>query len=156
MLQISDALKQWKAADGIVRPVVELYDIEVDDVPVLRLVSGDPTGTGSVTYQSNVYTAAAIARGDIEQTIEGDLNQLRLVVSNVDGVAGGYIERNTLQGRQVTITTVLLETLNPADAVVETYTIHEQTYDRKQAVVTLGHENLFRRVRPAKAFVRYR
>lgn len=153
-LPTSAALKNW-IADGHAVPLVTLYDISVSDAVTLRLVEGNPTGS-PITYAGNVYTPAAIRREALEQTIEGDLSTFQLSVSNVDGVAGGYIENNELDGRQVTITTVPLSTLDPADALVETHTIQEQAYNRQAATVTLGHTNLFKRKLPWLKYQRTR
>lgn len=156
MRTITDFLKSWKAPDGITSPLVVLYDISVTDAITLRLMGGNATGTGSITYSGNVYTAAAIDREDTTETVEGDLPQTRLGVSNIDGVAGGYIETYDLEGRQITITTVPLETLDPADALVETFLIQDQSYNRESAVVTLGYGNLFKRRMPWRRFQRQR
>jgi phage-related protein len=153
---LSAALKAWKAEEGQTVPVVVLYDIEVTDSTTLRLVQGNPTGAGSLTYDGNVYLAAAIELRDVEESVEGDVRDRELAVSNIDGIAGGYIEQNDLEGRRVTITTVLLSTLSPADAVVETYTIQDQQYDREAAIVTLGHSALFKRRVPWRRFERPR
>jgi phage-related protein len=154
-LPTSSTLKAWLAAEGQPDPLVTLYDIEVSDAVTLRLVEGNPTGK-TLTFNGNVYTPAAIRREELSQTIEGDLGAFRLAVSNIDGIAGGYIEQNELEGRQVTITMVPLSTLSPADSLVETYTIQEQAYNREAASVTLGHTNLFKRKIPWLRFIRPR
>ncbi len=155
MIPLSQELKNWKAEDNQPSPIVVLYDIEVTDAITLRLVEGNPLG-GTVTYNGNVYTPAGIARGDVEQSIAGDVGSFELQVSNIDGVAGGYIEQYELEGRRVTITTVPSTTLDPADAMVETYTIQDQAYTRERASVTLGYSNLFKRVLPWRRYQRIR
>jgi len=104
-------LQAWKAGDTRTDPLVHLYEIEIDDSTTLRLVRGDPLGSGSVTYLGETYTAAAIGEDEVTENIEYDLPQRRLTVSNVDGIAGGYIENYELDGRQVTILRMTLETL---------------------------------------------
>lgn len=156
MLSVSTELKKWKNAASRPDPRVELYDVEIPDGTVLRLVAGNPTGTGSLTYAGNVYTAAAIARDEEQQTIEGDLPALKVVISNINGVAGGYIERFDMDGQLVTITSVLLGLLDPANAVQTTYTIGNVAYEREAAVFELAQTNLFRRRVPWKAYQRVR
>ena len=156
MITVSDYMKSWKAEDGQRNPLAVLFDIQINDTTTLRLAQGNPTGTGSVIYNGQTYTAAAIAIDDIEQTIEGDLRERRLAVSNIDGIAGGYIETQDLEGRQVTITHVPLETLSPSDALTESYTIESQRYDRKTASVVLGHSNLTKRKVPWRRAERHR
>lgn len=156
MITISDYLKSWKAQDGQTEPIATLFDISISDAVTLRLVQGDPAGTGSVVYQGNTYLAAKIDLDEFEQTIEGDLRDRRLSVSNIDGIAGGYIETQELEGRTVTITHVPLQTLSPSDAQVETYTIQDQAYDRQSATVTLGYPNLTKRKVPWRRFERHR
>jgi phage-related protein len=153
---ISDVLKEWKSNPGQPDPIVVLYDFDIDDDTTMRLVSGNPSGTGSIVYQGNTYLAAAIDLQDVEETIESDLRDRTLSVSNISGVAGGYIETRDLDGRRVTITTVPFSTLDPADAVVETYTMQDQRYDRRAATVTLGHSFLSKRNIPWRRFQRPR
>lgn len=156
MRTISDYLKAWKAPDGIDEPLVTLFDISITDAITLRLVRGDPSGSGSITYAGNVYTAAAIQREDTVETLEGNLPQTRISISNIDGIAGGYIEQYELEGRKVTITTVPINDLNPADATTESFLIQDQAYNRTSATVTLGYGNLFRRRMPWRRFQRQR
>lgn len=155
MIPTSTTLRNWAAAEGQPDPPVTLYDIEITDALTMRLVEGNPTGK-TITYAGNVYTPAAIKREEIEQTTEGDLGSFRLAVSNIDGIAGGYIEQNDLEGRKVTITHVPLSSLSPADSLVEQHRIQNQEYNRESASVVLGHQNLFRRKVPWLRFIRPR
>jgi phage-related protein len=155
VITLSQALKDWKAGDNQVSPIAVLYDISITDAITVRLVEGNPTG-GTITYDGNVYTPAGIARGNVEQSIAGEIGSFEVQVSNIDGVPGGYIEQYELDGRRVTITTVPVSTLSPADAVVETYTIQGQAYTREVASITLGYSNLFRRRLPWRRYQRIR
>ncbi len=153
MIPLPQALKNFKAGDSQTSPIVTLYDISVTDAITVRLVEGNPTGQ-TITYAGNVYSPAAIQRGDVEQSIAGEIGSFDLQVSNIDGVAGGYIEKHDLEGQRVTITTVPIATLDPADAFVETYTIQDQAYTRETASVTLGYANLFKRRLPWRRYQR--
>lgn len=150
---ISPTLRAWKNADSRNSPLILLYDIEITDEITMRLVAGDPM-RGPVTYDGHEYSPSLIEMEEAVQSIEGELSQCALHVSNVTGVAGGYLERYDLEGRTVTVTRVLAATLLPADAMVETYSILSQRYDRKTATVTLGPPNLFKRNVPWKRFLR--
>ena len=156
MKTLTDLLKDWKSVEGQADPLIVLFDIEVDTGEVLRLSMGNPTGTGSITYDGNEYRAAAIELQEVEETIEGDLRDRQLAISNIDGIAAGFIELKNLEGRQVTITTVPRSSMAPEHAIVEIYTIQSQTYNRRVAAVTLGHSNLFKRVIPWRRFQRPR
>lgn len=161
MIPSSAALKAWKNAEARASPLAILYDIEIDDTTTLYLVEGDPSGTGSVSFGGHTYLATSISRQEQEQNIEGDLGTFVIAVSNVTGVAGGYIERNELDGRKVTITqiplsTVLAGTPGTTDKVVEVYTIQDQSYTRMQASITVGPPNFFRRKIPWRKFQRMR
>jgi phage-related protein/regulation of enolase protein 1 (concanavalin A-like superfamily) len=151
---LSRSLRDWKAAESRPDPLVVLYDVEVSDSLTLHYVEGNPNGTGSLVYQGNTYQAATIVREQLEQSIEGDVPTFRVAVSNIDGIPGGLIETYDLDGRQVTITKVLLSTLSPTDALVETYTIQNQEYNRGKAIFTLGHANLFKQRVPFRQFLR--
>jgi len=155
-LPLSSLLEIYKSADGKTDILCVLYDIEIIPGTTLRLVEGDPTGTGSLVYGGNTYLASAITRSEITQNIEGELPSLNVAISNVDGQAAGYIEQYDLDGKAVTITRVLLSTLSSADALSESYKIHEHTYDRRQATFRLGTTNLFKRRMPQKQFVRHK
>lgn len=155
-LNISTALRDWKNADDRGSPIVVLYEIDIDDSTILRLVAGDPTGTGSIVYDGETYFAAAIERGDTEQNIAGDFRATTIGVSNIDGVAGGYIEQYDLDGQEVRIITVLKETLLPADSVTETFTIGPMAYDRRVATFTMGPPNFFKRRSSRRRFLRHR
>jgi phage-related protein len=155
LIPLPAALKNWKAEEGQTSPVAVLYDISVTDTITLRLVEGNPIGA-AITYNGNVYAPAAIRREDVDQSIEGEIGSFRISVSNIDGIAGGYIEKYDLDGRRVTITTVPVSTLLPADAFVETYTIQDQAYTREAASVTLGYSNLFKRKIPWRKYQRLR
>ncbi len=156
MQATSAVLKAWKGAESISDPLVVLYDVEVADAQFLRLVEGDPLGTGSVSYNGQTYLAAAIAREEFAQSIEGEIPVLRVALSNIDGVAGGYMEQNELDGRKVTITYVPASSLSLADAIVQEFRIQDQAYNREKAILTLGHEAMFRRRVPSVAFVRHK
>ena len=149
-------LVAWKNAVVRTDPLVTLYEISVTDALTEYLVQGNPLGTGEVVYQGNTYRAVHIEQDELEQNVEGDLPAFRVAVSNIDGVAGGYIEQYDLSGRKVKITHVLASTLDPADSFSETYTIQDQEYDRRQAVFTLSHANYFTRKVPTKQFTRHK
>lgn len=155
MRSLSTELKVWKDSQGRLVPLITLYDIEVNDSTTLRLVEGDPDCTGSVTFGGQTYTAAAITREEHDENVEGDFPSFRLQVSNINGVAGGYIEANELDGRQVTIRTGLLRG-NEADFQVETYTISGASYDRKAALLQLGPPNFFKRKTCPRKYQRMR
>ena len=155
MRSLSAELKVWKDAQSRLVPLITLFEIEVNDTTTLRLVQGDPTGTGSVTFGGNTYMACAIEREAHEENIEGDFPSFQLVVSNINGVAGGYIEQNELDGREVTIRIGLLRGAE-ADYLSETHTISQAAYNRKQAILTLGPPNFFKRKTCARKFQRMR
>lgn len=161
MIPSSAALKTWKNAESRASPIAVLFDIEIDSTTTLRLVEGDPTGTGSVAYGGNSYLAAAISRQDQDQNIEGDIGTFTISVSNINGVAAGYIERYELDGNKVTITQVPLSILlagtpGATDKIVEVYTIQDQTYNRTQASISVGPPNFFKRKMPWRKFQRMR
>lgn len=108
MRELSADLKIWKDSQDRLVPLITLYEIEINDSTMLRLVEGDPDGSGSINYAGNTYMACAIQREEYSENIEGDYPSFRLLVSNINGVAGGYIEQNELDGRKVTIRTMLL------------------------------------------------
>lgn len=153
---LSPALEVWKSADGKTDILCVLYDIDVAAGIILRLVEGDPAGTGTITYGGNVYQAAAIVRSEEIQNIESELPSLSVAVSNIDGQAASYIEQYDLDGRAVTITRVLLSTLDPVDSMVDVYKITEHSYNRRQASFVLGTTNLFKRRMPQKQFIRHK
>ncbi len=155
MQTLPQRFKDWKATDHQTDPPVTLYDISVTDAITLRLIEGNPKG-GSITYNGNVYQPAGIARSDVEQSVEGTIGSFELQVSNIDGVAGGYIEQYQLDERRVTITHLPGDTLNPADAITESYTIQAQSYNRERASVTLGFNTLFKRTVPWRRYQRIR
>jgi phage-related protein len=152
---VSSALKAWKNADAREYPVAELYTIQLDDVTIQRYVSGDPLGTGSVTYDGDVYTSAAIVRQPYDQNLEGTIPSFGVNVSNVDGIAGGLIETYDLRGQTVTITQVLLPDMLVVNSLSDTFTIQDQSYNRKTASFSLSHANYFNR-RTLKQFVRWK
>lgn len=151
-------LTDWKDdPDGV--PIVELYSIAVDDVTTLRYVAGDPHGTGSVEYDGETYTAIQIEREEIREGIEGDLPSCRLAISNVNGIAGGYIEREDLEGRPVTYIATpldLLSSVDPNDRIEMSFKIQQQAYNRKAASFSLGHPDFTRRRVPWRRFQRTR
>jgi len=155
MRSLSTDLKTWKDSQSRLVPLITLFDIEVNDTTTLRLVQGDPDGTGTITFAGNPYMAAAIKREEHNENVEGDFPSFRLLVSNINGVAGGYIEANELDGRKVTIRSGLLRGTE-ADYQVETYTITFATYDRKTASITLGPPNFFKRKTNPRKFQRMR
>jgi hypothetical protein len=155
MRSLSTELKTWKDSQSRLVPLITLFDIEVNDSTTMRLVQGDPDGSGSVTFGGNPYTACAIEREEHTENVEGDFPSFRLLISNINGVAGGYIEANELDGRQVTIRTGLLRGTE-SDYQVETYTITYATYDRKTASLTLGPPNFFKRKTNPRKFQRMR
>jgi len=111
MISIGQGLRDWKAGDTRTIPFVTLYEIEVDDSTTVRLIAGAPSGELSVTYLGNTYTAAAIEESESESNTEYTLETKKLTISNIDGVAGGYIEQYDLDGRTVTIHRMTLTTL---------------------------------------------
>ncbi|MFH0903179.1 MAG: DUF1349 domain-containing protein [Pseudomonadota bacterium] len=123
------------------------------DAITLRLVEGNPTG-GNVSYNGQTYVPCAVTRQECEQSIEGELTPHALTVSNIDGVAGGYIERYDVEDRTVRVIRVLASTLAVADSMVETYTILSQSYNRKAATISLGPPNFFKRSVPWRKFTR--
>lgn len=154
-IPISSTVLTWKNSDARSDPLIYLYEVEVSQAVTLRLVAGDPIG-GAVTYNGNTYTPAAIAREAIEQSIDGEQGSFRLAVSNIDGIAGGYIEREDLDGKTVRCITVPRSTLSPTDAMVETYSILDQSYNREVAEFVLGPPTFWRRRIPWQKFIRQR
>lgn len=110
MIPLSAEFIAWKNAQSRA-PIVILVDIEINDSTTLRYVMGDPTGTGGVTYLGETYTPCAYEIEEHEQDIRGDFATCDLHVSNINSLAAAYIEANEIQGQQVTITLVQLETL---------------------------------------------
>jgi hypothetical protein len=155
MRSLSSDLKIWKDSQDRLVPLVTLYDIEVNDTTTLYLVEGDPTGTGSVTYGGHTYLACAIEQEQRAENVEGDFPSFQLLVSNINGVAGGYIEANELDGRQVTIRDGLLRGTE-SDYLVRTYTISQARYNRKVASLTLGPPNFFKKKTCARKYQRMR
>lgn len=155
MRSLSTALKAWKDSQDRTVPLITIFDIEVNDTTTMRLVQGDPDGSGSVTFGGNTYTACAIEREEHNENIEGDYPSFRLLISNVNGVAGGYIEQNELDGRRVTIRSGLLRGVE-GDYQSETYTITGATYDRKHAILQLGPPNFFKQKTCPRRFQRMR
>lgn len=155
MIPTSPTTKAWANAESRPDPLLYLYEIEVTDAITVRLVQGNPIG-GPVTYDGETYTPAAISRETGEQSIDGEVGSFRLSVSNVDGVAGGYVERYELEDRTVRIIAVPRSTMAPADAMVETYSILDQAYDRKVATVILGPPNFYRKKVPWRKCQRQR
>lgn len=157
-LPISSALRSWKEQESITDPIIRLYDLEVDDEgTVLRFVEGDPLGTGTLSYGGEDYLAIGIKREKFEQSIEGELPRIKLQVSNIDGVAGGIIETNDLEGRRVTITRVRLSQIAAAPEVPPvTWTVQRCSYNRERAVFELGMPNFFRRKLPWRTYQRHK
>jgi len=162
---LSDNTRAWKADEARPQPYITLYEVEVSDSVTLRFVQGDPLGLGKVTYGGNDYLACGIKDDPVEQTMGGDLPQYRVSIGNLNGVAGGVIEQNELDGRRVTIRRfVNLEGLGNAgvlapsadDVHVETWTILSQGYDRKVATVSLGPPKFFQIKVPRRKYIRNR
>lgn len=153
MRELPQSLKDWKARHANTDVIVTLYEISVTDAITVRLIEGNPLGT-SLTLDSEVYIPAAIQRGEFEQSVTGELGSFPLTVSNIDGIAGGYIERYELEGRRVTIKTFAV--VDDADEFVETWTIQDQAYNRKAATITLGYGKLFKRKLPWRRYERPR
>jgi len=159
MIPSSYTLKAWKNAVSRESPMATLFSIDVGGATPLRLVQGDPTGTGSVTYGGNSYTAAVIVLGESEQNIDGEIGTFSLAISNINGVAGGYIEANELDGRTVTIIRVPISTIKAGtpgttDVITEVHTIRDLGYNRKFATVQLGAPNFFVRKVPVRKYLR--
>ncbi len=152
-LPISQPLLDWKNAETRTSPLITLYEIEIDSETTMRIVEGNPLG-GPVTYDGQTYQPAATSRGEVTQNLQGDFGQHSLSISNIDGVAGGYMERYDLEGNTVRVIRVLASTLAVADSLIETYTILNQGYDRKVATVSLGPPNLFKRSVPWRKYHR--
>ena len=155
MIPLSDAARTWANAESRGDPLLYLYEIEVTDALTVRLVQGNPIG-GPVTFDGETYTPAAISREAGEQSIDGEVGSFRLSISNVDGVAGGYVERYELEDRTVRIISVPRSTLDPADAWVETYSILDQAYNRETATVILGPPNFYKKRVPWRKCQRQR
>lgn len=155
MRELSTELKVWKDSQDRLVPLITLYEIEVNDSTTMRLVEGDPDGTGTITFGGQTYNACAIEREEHEENIEGDYPSFQLLISNINGVAGGYIEQNELDGRQVTIRTGLLRGVE-GDFQTETYTISGASYDRKHAILQLGPPNFFKQKTCSRRFQRMR
>jgi phage-related protein len=163
VIQTSSALKTWKAAQSRESPWVVLYDIEVPGMTTLYLLEGDPTGTGSVTFGGHTYNATAIARDEQDQNIKGDVGEFSISISNVTGVAAGYLESYEFDGGKVTITQFPLSLLEASeigpgvlDRIREVYTIQDQSYDRQRATLVVGPPNFFRRKLPWRKYIRQR
>lgn len=164
-LPISSEIKRWASLQSR-GPVAELYEVEASDTETLYYVLGDPTKTGSLqfpldadgnpTAEAKTYTAIAIKRDDITQSIRAELPTFKVSVSNITGVAGGLIENYELDGRRVRITRVILDTLTLEDSISFDFTIQSQGYDRKAATFVIGFGNLFRRKLPWKKLVKVR
>jgi len=159
MLSISSQLKAWKAVEDQEDPMVMLVEIDVSDSETVYLVNGDPAGKGGLTYDGNAYIPRPMRRDDVKENVEGSLFSHTLSITNVDGVAGGYIELNELEGRTVTITYIPLSLVgNPqaGDAIVETWKIQDQQYSRETATLSLGNPNLLDRIVPYRKYLRHR
>ena len=160
MKTISADLQSWKAVEDQEDPLVTLVDVEIDDTTTVYLVSGHPDGTKQITFQSNNYVHANLDLGEPKENVESNLFSLELSISNLDGVAGGYIELNELEGRQVTIRHIPLSKLSGSpvagDWIEEGYTIQNQSYTRQAATITLGTPNFLDRVIPFRQFIRHR
>lgn len=147
-LSISPSVIDWKAVDDQKIPYAVLFEIPVNATTTHRLVQGDPLGTGQVVFGSQTYLAAAIQLEDSAQQIDGTLSTHRLSISNIDGVAGGYMEREDLEGQIVTMIHVVCLPAGPVEVARIEAEIQDQAYNRKAATVTLGPPNLFRIKRP--------
>jgi len=150
------AALDWK--EDVSREVaLTLYDVEIDADTTLYLVEGNPLGTGDVEWpkgSGTLYKAAAIRAQIAKKTIEGELPELQIEVSNIDRVAGGYIEQYDLEGNTVTIRIVRLRD----DAILseETHQIRRCAFNSFRALFTLGTANLFERRIPWRTYTRLR
>lgn len=147
-LPLSAQVLDWKAVDDQKIPYAVLFEIPVNATTTHRLVQGDPLGTGQVVFGGQTFTAANVELEDSSQHIDGTLSTHRLSVSNIDGVAGGYMEREDLEGQIVTMIHVVCFPTGPVEVARFEAEIQDQAYNRQVATVTLGPPNLFRIKRP--------
>lgn len=142
MRDLSANILEW--AEARERGVVaELYSLIAPDGTPYRYVAGDPLGAGGLTFDGNFYTAAAITRDQEERTLGESIPNFRINISNVNGFAGSIIQQNDLEGQNITITFVLLETLDPDDSFSEDFEIQETAFNNRVATFVVGTPNFF-------------
>ena len=77
-----------------------LYDVWYDtNQPSLKFT----TLSEDFTFNSSVYTSAAVKQSEITRSSDGSVNDVTLSVGNVDGVMQYYYEQYNLSGKPVRI-----------------------------------------------------
>lgn len=93
---------------------------------------------GNVTYNGQEYTRFPITHEFISENIQGEVDAIRLKLSNVSRLIQGYLEVYDWRGKKVSIKMVWADHLDDADAYIEDiFYIDSYTTDQEEAVFTL-------------------
>lgn len=95
---------------------IYLYSIEDYNGSVdLNLAEWDT----DITYDGVTYTKFPIKHDEIGENSQGEINNFRVTVANVNRVMQAYLESYDLRGKKVTITLVWADQLNDTDANIK-------------------------------------
>jgi len=95
---------------------IYLYSIEDYNGSVdLNLAEWDT----DITYDGVTYTKFPIKHDEIGENSQGEINNFRVTVANVNRVMQAYLESYDLRGKKVTITLVWANQLNDTDANIK-------------------------------------
>lgn len=111
---------------------IYLYSIEDYNGSVdLNLAEWDT----DITYDGVTYTKFPIKHDEIGENSQGEIDNFRVTVSNVNRIIQAYLEGYDLRGKKVTITLVWANQLNDTDAnikfiyYIDNYTATQDTVE---------------------------
>lgn len=111
---------------------IYLYSIEDYNGSVdLNLAEWDT----DITYDGITYTKFPIKHDEIGENSQGEIDNFRVTVANIDRTIQAYLESYDLRGKKVTITLVWANQLNDTDAnikfifYIDNYTATQDTVE---------------------------
>lgn len=91
-----------------------------------------------ITYDGVLYTRFPITHEHIGENTKGEIDTVKVTVSNVSRLIQAYLEANDFRGRKVTIMQVWLNKLDDPDAsITDTYYVDSYVADQNNASFTL-------------------
>ena len=91
-----------------------------------------------ITYAGELYTRFPITHEHIGENTKGEIDTVKVTVSNVSRLIQAYLEANDFRGKRVSIKEVWLDKLDDPDAFIEDiYYIDNYTVDQNNASFTL-------------------